>query len=194
MLAQTTPLDDGSAAARLLILLAAVLVGLLFIRLLIAIGRLVVGMLGLVRLVISRLFLLLVALALLAAALTSNLRLTGSFWAQDGSLQDLPIARQQQDRHIKGTPQYRLRLQLGKPTSRWDDPTEADPLTREAWQKGAAVWGTPRLRDWDAGRRIGADPDGGSLTHIRVSQDKQGRIHGWPAARAKAVQCREPHR
>jgi hypothetical protein len=181
-LAQVAPEVDTSAVARLLIVLVAVVIGLVFLRLLVSVGRLVVAAtVGLIRLVLSRVLLLLVALALVAAVLTGSTGLADGLWQPDGSPQDLPIARKQQDGHIKGTPQYRERLKQGKPTSRWDDPAEADPLTREAWRNGTAVRGRPRVREWDAGRRIGADPDGGSLTHIRVSRDKQGRIYGWPA-------------
>jgi hypothetical protein len=182
MLAQVTREADASAVGRLLLVLVVVVIGLMFIQLLVSVGRLVVAAtVGLIRLVLSRVLLLLVALALVAAVLTGNAGLADGLWPTDGSPDDLPIARKQQDRHIEGTPQYRERRKLGKTTSRWDEPSEADPLTREAWRNGTAVRGRPREREWDAGRRIGADPHGGSLTHIRVSRDKQGRIYGWPA-------------
>lgn len=180
-LAQAAPAANASAVARLLLVVAAVLVGLVFIRLLVSVGRFfVVATVGLLRLVISRVLLLLVALALLGVLL-GTVRPTFGLWAWARPLDDPPIARQRQDGYIEGTPQYRLRLKQGKPTPRWDEPAQADPLTREAWRKGTAVPGRPGLRDWDAGRRIGADPAGGSLTHIRVSRDRQGRIYGWPA-------------
>jgi hypothetical protein len=181
MVAQAAPEADASVAEPLVVLVAVV-VGLVFLRLLVSVGRLVVAAaFGLVRLVISRVLLLLVALALLAGLLTDNVGLADGLWPQGGPPHEPPIARKLQDRHIKGTPEYRQRLKLGTPTSRWDDPAQADPLTREAWRKGKAVPGRPTVRDWDAGRRIGADPDGGSLTHVRVSRDRHGRIYGWPA-------------
>jgi hypothetical protein len=182
MLTQVTPEADRSAVAGLLMVLTVTLVGLWFIRLLVSGGRLVaIATVGLIRLVISRVFVLLLALALLVAVVTASVRLPDGPWPWDRQPHDPAIARQQQDRHLKGTPQYRQRRKLGKPTTTWDDPTEADPLTREAWRKGTAMRGRPRVRDWDAGRRIGADPEGRSLTHIRVSWDNQGRIYGWPA-------------
>jgi hypothetical protein len=138
-------------------------------------------MAGLIRLVVTRVLLLLVVLALLVAILGGDVRPLGDLWPRPDIPTDPPIARQAQDDHIKGTPQYQKRLKQGTPTSTWDDPTEADPLTRTAWREGTAVRGRSRVRDWDAGRRIGADPEGGSLTHIQVSRDKQGRIYGWPA-------------
>lgn len=181
-LAQVTAEADAPAVARLLIALVVAVAGLLFLRLPVLVGRLVVGAtIGLIRLVLSRVVLLLVALALVAAVVTGSTGLADGLWPPDGSPRDLPIARKQQDGHIKGTPQYRERLKRGRPTSRWDDPAGADPLTREAWRHGTAVRGRPRVREWNAGRRIGAGPDGGSLTHIRVSRDQQGRIYGWPA-------------
>jgi hypothetical protein len=182
MLAQVTPEADPPGAATLLIVLAVVVIGLMFLRLLASVGRLVVGAtIGLIRLVLSRVLLLLVALALVAAVLTGTTGLADGLRPLDGSSQDLPIARKQQDRHIEGTPQYRERRSSGKPMSTWDEPSQADPLTREAWRNGTAVRGRPRVREWDAGRRVGADQYGASLTRIRVSQDKQGRIFGWPA-------------
>jgi hypothetical protein len=182
LLAQAMPEVDPSTVARLLIVLMATLVGLLAIRLLISVVRFfAIAAVGLFRLVISRVLLLVVALVLLVGVLTGSTGLADSLWSGDGPQPDPPIARRRQDGHIKGTPEYRERLRLGKPTSRWDDPTEADPLTREAWRNGATVPGSRRVRDWDAGRRVGAAADGGSLTHIRVSRDRQGRIYGWPA-------------
>lgn len=182
MLAQVTPEADLPPAATLIIVLVVLVIGLMFLRLLASVGRLVVAAtIGLIRLVLSRVLLLLVALALVAAVLTGTTGLADGLRPPDGSPQDLPIARKQQDGHIEGTPQYRERRSSGKPTSRWDEPSQADPLTREAWRNGTAVRGRPGLREWDARRRVGAGPDGASLTHIRVSQDRQGRIFGWPA-------------
>jgi hypothetical protein len=182
MLTQVMPEADASAVGGLLLVLLVVVVGLMFIRLLVSVGRLIVAAtVGLIRLVLSRVLLLLIALALVAAVLTSNAGLADGLWPPDGAPHDPPIARKRQDRHIEGTPEYRERRKLRKPTSTWDESGEADPLTREAWRNGTAVRGRPGQREWDAGRRIGADADGGSLTRIRVARDKQGRIYGWPA-------------
>jgi hypothetical protein len=180
MLAQAAPEADAPAAG--LLVVAAVMAGLVLIRLLASVGRLVVAAtFGLIRLVLSRVLLLLVVLAVVVAVLTGGTGLADGLWPRGGAQPDPPIARKRQDGHIRGTPEYRERLRLGKPTTRWDDPTEADPLTREAWKSGVAVPGNPRVRDWDARRRVGADPHGGSLTHVRVSRDSHGRIYGWPA-------------
>lgn len=180
MLAQAAPEADVPAGE--LLMVAAVVAGLVLIRLLASVGRLIVAAtFGLVHLVLSRVLLLLVALALVVAVLTGGTGLADGLWPRGGPQPEPPIARKRQDGHIKGTPEYRERLRLGKPTTRWDDPTEADPLTREAWRSGMAVPGSRSVRDWDAGRRVGADADGGSLTHVRVSRESHGRIYGRPA-------------
>jgi len=182
VIAQAMPEAYPSAVVGLVMVVLAPLAGLWFIRYVVWGGRLnIFAMVGLVRLVTSRMFLLLVVLALLATALAANVRLPDDLWRQEASPVDPPIARQKQDGHVKGTPQYRQRVRQGKPTSTWDDPSEADPLTRAAWRRGTAVPGRPGVRDYDAGRRIGTDPQGRPQTRIRVSQDERGRIHGWPS-------------
>lgn len=89
-----------------------------------------------------------------------------------------PINRQKQDGHIKGTPQHANRVKSGKYTSTFDDPAAADQLTREAWEKGSPVKGHPESREFDFGRRVGTSPGGDAETKVRVSIDKQGKIHG----------------
>jgi hypothetical protein len=182
ILAPVTSEADASAAGRLLLVLVLVVMGLTFIRLLVSVGRLIVAAtVGLIRLVLSRVLLFLVALALVAAVWASPTGLADGLRPPERSSHHLPIARKRQDRHIEGTPQYRDRRDSGEPTSTWDEPGQADPLTREAWRNGTPVRGRPGLREWDAGRRVGAAPDGRSLPHIRVSRNEQGQIFGWPA-------------
>jgi hypothetical protein len=93
---------------------------------------------------------------------------------------DPPISRQKQDAHIKGTREYNRRIANGRPTSTWDDPTQADDLTREAWRRGTEVKGNPRMRELDFGRRVGTSPTGRAQTRVRVHEGK-GRIHGHPS-------------
>ena len=93
---------------------------------------------------------------------------------------ELPISRQKQDGHIRGTDEYKNRIKLGKDTSTWDDPEEADDLTREAWEKGEPVKGKPHQREFDVGRRVGPGPDGKPQTGVRAHKGK-GRLHGHPA-------------
>jgi hypothetical protein len=183
VIAQAPPEAYPSAVVGLVMLLLAPLAGLWFILFVVSGGRLnIFATVGLIRLVTSRLFLFLVLLALLATALAANVRLPDDLWRQqDASPIGPPIARQKQDGHVKGTPQYKQRVKQGKPTSTWDDSSEADRLTREAWRKGVTAPGRPGVRDYDAGRRIGTDPQGRPQTRIRVSQDERGRIHGWPS-------------
>jgi hypothetical protein len=178
----TTAPDPGTALVGVVMLLAAPLIGLWFVWLLVS-GR-GLGLLlpfGLLRLLMSRMFLLLVLLALLLGYLAANVDPPEGLWRHQQAPTSPPIARQKQDGHVKGTPQYRQRLRQGKPTSTWDDPGEADPLTREAWKKGTPVPGRPHVRDYDVGRRVGSDPQGQPQTKIRVSEDAHGRIHGWPS-------------
>ena len=181
MLLRAAPEAYPSTIASLVMLLMAPLIGLWFILFFASGGRInLFVMIGMTRLLARRTFLLLAFLALLVT-LAANVQLPRDHWWHQDALPDSPpIARQKQDGHIKGTPQYKQRLKQGKPTSTWDDPNEADSLTREAWRNGTQVPGRPRVRDYDAGRRIGTDPQGRPQTRIRVSQDGSGRIHGWP--------------
>jgi hypothetical protein len=94
------------------------------------------------------------------------------------------ISRQQQDGHIRGTPQNRNRLKQGTPTSTFDGkPVEADALTQEAWDKGTPIPKRPGIREYDFGRRIGEGPNGGSQSTVRVHEDSAGNIHGHPSGR-----------
>ncbi|WP_369657131.1 hypothetical protein [Variovorax sp. V213] len=94
----------------------------------------------------------------------------------------LPISRQKQNGHVKGTPQNTNRIKQGKPTSTFSgDAAEADRLTQEAWQKGTPVPGRPGVRDYDFLQPIGTGPKGGGQSIVRVHQDASGNIHGHPA-------------
>ena len=95
-----------------------------------------------------------------------------------------PFSRQKQDGHVAGTPQNRNRLKLGKATSTFDGSRqEADALTQEAWEKGMPVPKEPNMRVYDFGRRIGTGKYGGGQSIVRVIQDSDGRIHGYPEGR-----------
>ncbi len=92
------------------------------------------------------------------------------------------IARQKQDGHIAGTPQYKNRIKQGKPTSVFSGSREeADKLVEEAWTKGSSVKGDPNVRDFDFGRPVGTGPNGGLQSKVRVHMDSGGLKHGHPA-------------
>ena len=94
-----------------------------------------------------------------------------------------PIRRisQQQQGHIRGTPQYRRRLADGKPTSYFHDERSANRYTYDAWYRGTPVRGNPRVREYDFGHPVGVGPRGGHQTRVRVHMDNDGHVHGHPS-------------
>jgi hypothetical protein len=88
---------------------------------------------------------------------------------------------QQQQGHVRGTPQYRRRLEDGKPTSAFYNGRDANRYTYDAWHHGSPVRGNPRVREYDYGRPIGIGPRGGTQTRVRVHMDNQNDIHGHPS-------------
>ncbi|MFG1603855.1 hypothetical protein [Actinoplanes sp. NPDC049265] len=94
-----------------------------------------------------------------------------------------PIERisQQQQGHIRGTPQYELRIQQGKPTSYFETEREANLYTYEAWYKGTPVNGNPNIRELDFGHKVGSGYYGGYQTRVTAVMDSQGHVHGYPS-------------
>jgi hypothetical protein len=94
-----------------------------------------------------------------------------------------PIERisQQQQGHIRGTPQYELRIKQGNRTSYFFTEREANMYTFEAWYKGTPVRGDPYIREFDFGRPVGVGGYGGAQTRVTVVMDETGHVHGYPS-------------
>jgi RHS repeat-associated protein len=109
------------------------------------------------------------------AAMAANGSPTGG-----GQAETPGINKQKQAGHIEGTPQNIVRDSQGKPTSTFLNPSEANSLTEEGWAKGEQAGGQGNMRTYDFDRPIGAGPEGGFQTRIRVSIGSDGLIHGTP--------------
>jgi hypothetical protein len=94
-----------------------------------------------------------------------------------------PIRRvsQQQQGHIYGTPQYKLRTSHKKPTSYFPDEHTANRLTYDAWHRGTPVNGNPKIREYDYGHPVGTGGYGGKQTRVTVVMDQNGDVHGYPS-------------
>lgn len=78
------------------------------------------------------------------------------------------------------TKEYVRRVKDGKPTSTWDNPGEADELTREASERGTPSK-DPNVRDYDTGRRVGTGPSGEPQKVVRaVRAPSSNTLHGYP--------------
>ncbi|MFE5557007.1 ricin-type beta-trefoil lectin domain protein [Streptomyces sp. NPDC056544] len=90
------------------------------------------------------------------------------------------VSRQKQDQHVRGTGEYKKRLENKTPTSVFNSRAEADAYSAYAWEHGTPVPGRPNVRDFDFGKPVGQGPRGGWQTTVRVHLDSGGRIHGHP--------------
>lgn len=92
--------------------------------------------------------------------------------------------RQQQQAHIFGTKDYKNRIKQGTQTSYFDNQADSDKYTKEAWEKGTVVPNAdPNLtvKEYNFGFRVGSDYyKNGPQTWVRVIQDKDGLLHGYP--------------
>jgi hypothetical protein len=95
-----------------------------------------------------------------------------------------PKERSQQRSHVFGTREYDNRIKQGKPTSYFENEADMAKYTKEAWDKGTLVPTTNPgeiIKDYDFGFRVGYDYfQNGPQTIVRVVQDSQGNIHGFP--------------
>jgi hypothetical protein len=94
---------------------------------------------------------------------------------------DIERFSQQQQGHVRGTPQYELRIKQGKPTSYFLSQNDANRYTYDAWYKGRPVGGDPYVRELDFGRPIGIGGFGGRQTRVTARMDANGHVHGHPS-------------
>ena len=93
------------------------------------------------------------------------------------------IKKQKQDEHKKGTPgnKNRTKQNPGNPPSTWDNPSEADDLTQDAWENGTTDPNNSKIKTLETGRRVGTTGDGTKGQFgVKVHQDSKGKIHGHP--------------
>lgn len=87
---------------------------------------------------------------------------------------------QQQQGHVWGTPQFKLRQRHRKDTSYFFNQRDARRYTEEAWHRGTPTRKNNWKRDYDFGHPVGIGPKGGYQTRVRVHIDANGDIHGHP--------------
>jgi hypothetical protein len=91
-----------------------------------------------------------------------------------------PINHQKQEGHIKGSKHHKNREKQGNPTSTFENRSDAEKYTKEAWEKGTDVPNRPGVKDYEFGRPIGESPNGGTQSRVRVHMNSDGEIHGHP--------------
>jgi hypothetical protein len=99
---------------------------------------------------------------------------------------DASIKRQKQNEHVFGTPEYNNRLR-NPPTSRTKvtsvflDGKTAEHYVTETMTHATGIPGNNGvIYEYDFGKIVGFDADGGATTWVRVIEDSHGQIHGFP--------------
>jgi hypothetical protein len=96
------------------------------------------------------------------------------------------IKRQKQNEHVFGTPEYNNRLKNPptngtKLTSVFLDAVTAEHYVTETMRLATGIPGNNgKIYEYDFGRIVGVDGNGASVTRVRVIEDSQGQIHGFP--------------
>jgi hypothetical protein len=96
------------------------------------------------------------------------------------------IKRQKQNEHVFGTPEYNNRLKNPptngtKLTSVFLDGATAEHYVTETMKRATGI---PNyngiIYEYDFGKIVGVDGDGGATTRVRVIENSYGQIHGFP--------------
>ncbi|MDR2706245.1 MAG: HINT domain-containing protein [Planctomycetaceae bacterium] len=99
--------------------------------------------------------------------------------------QNTNIKRQKQNEHVFGTPEYNNRLKNPpasgpKPISVFLD-AAAEHYVTETMKHATGIPGNNGIiYEYDFGKIVGLDGDGGATTRVRVIEDSHGQIHGFP--------------